>query len=218
MGRHGAVEVLGDAAARDVGQGVHGGARREGPHHGAGVDGGGRQQSVRQRLASQLGAGLQQPGVVHAVGHGRAHEGVAVGVDAARGQAEDDVALAHVVLAQHFGRVHHAHAEAGEVVVVRGHDAGVLGHLAADEGAAGLAAPRGDAAHHLGHLLGAELAHRHVVQEEQRLGAGDHHVVGAHGHEVLAHGVVAAQTLGQGQLGTHAVGAAHEHRVLHGLE
>ena len=94
----------------------------------------------------------------------------------------------------------------------------MLGHLSAHQGAAGLLAALGDAGHNLRHVLGAQLANGHVVQEEEGLGANGHHVVHAHGNEVLAHRVVAVEQLGNCQLGAHAVGARDQHRVLHVLE
>ena len=118
----------------------------------------------------------------------------------------------------HLGTVHDAHHEARQVVVVGIHDAGVLGHLAAHQRAAGQLAALCDAAHDLCHVLRLELADGNVVQEEERLRADGHHVVHAHGHEVLANGLVTVQELGDGELGPHAVGARDEHRVLHVLE
>ena len=94
----------------------------------------------------------------------------------------------------------------------------MLGHLAAHERAAALLATAGDAAHDLGDVLGAELADGDVVEEEEGLGAHGDDVVDAHGDEVLAHGVVAVEQLGDRELGAHAVGAGDQHGVLHVLE
>ena len=58
-----------------------------------------------------------------------------------------------------------------------------------------------------------QLAGGVVVEEEQRLRALHHDVIGAHGDEVDADGVVAAGVDRQAQLGTHAVGAGHQHRL-----
>ena len=93
----------------------------------------------------------------------------------------------------------------------------MLRHLAADERAARLLASLADAGDDLGDRLGLELADGHVVEEEQRLGAGCEDVVGAHGHQVDAHRVVLSEHLGDLELGAHAVGAAHEQRVGHVL-
>ena len=93
----------------------------------------------------------------------------------------------------------------------------MLGHLAADERAAGLLAALADARHDLGHVLGLQLADGHVVEEEQRLGAGGQDVVGAHGHQIDAHRVVLAGHLGHLELRTHAVGAADQQRIVHVL-
>ncbi len=213
-----AVQVLGDAAARDVRQRAHGaGAGVQHGAHGLHVDARGREQRVLQAGAVQLLA-LEAQLVVGLALHAHlAGERVAVGVQAARRQADQHVALAHGRGIEHLRPVHHAHAEAGQVVVVRVHHAGVLGHLAADERAAGLLAALADARHDLGHVLGLELADGHVVQEEQRLGARGQDVVRAHGHQVDAHRVVLAGQLGHLELRAHAVGAAHQQRVVHVL-
>ena len=118
----------------------------------------------------------------------------------------------------HLGAVDDAHHKAGQVIVIGVHDAGVLGHLSTHQGAAGLLAALGNALDDLCHVLRAKLADGHVVQEEEGLSADGHHVVHAHGHEVLAHRVVAVEQLGNGQLGAHAIGARDQHRVLHVLE
>ena len=62
----------------------------------------------------------------------------------------------------------------------------VLGRLAADQGAAGEPAAGGDPADDRGHALRVEPADGHVVEEEERLGAGADDVVGAHRDEVDA--------------------------------
>ena len=197
---------------------VDGGAGLEGGHEAAGVDGGRPQDGVGQALAAELGQGLVELLDGLALDGDLAHEGVAVGVDAGGRQAQDDVAGLDLIGADHLGAVDDAHHEAGQIVVVRVHDAGVLGHLAAHEGAAGLLAALGDALDDLCHVLGAELSDGHVIQEEERLGTDGHHVVDAHGHEVLAHCVVTVEQLGDGELGADAVGAGHEDGVLHVLE
>ena len=90
----------------------------------------------------------------------------------------------------------------------------VLGHLAAHEGAAGLAAALGHARHHRFDGGRHEPAHAHVVEEEERVGALDGDVVHAHGHQVDADGVEAAGRFGHLQLRAHAVGRRHQHRVV----
>ena len=79
-----------------------------------------------------------------------------------------------------------ADGEADEVELARLHGAGVLGHLAADERAAGLPAALGHAFDELLDVVGVEPADGDVVEEEQRLGALAHEVVDAHGDEVDA--------------------------------
>ena len=90
----------------------------------------------------------------------------------------------------------------------------VLGHLAADERAAGLAAAFGHAGHDVLHHGGHEPPDTDVVEEEQRVGALHGDVVDAHRHEVDADGVEAAGRLGHLQLGAHAVGGGHQHGLV----
>ena len=63
-----------------------------------------------------------------------------------------------------------------------------------------------------------QLADGDVVEEEQRLGAGDEDVVGAHRDEIDADGAVPVQELRELELGAHAVGAADQDRIGHLLE
>jgi len=117
--------------------------------------------------------------------------------------AVDDLAL-----------LHHADAEAGQVVVLAFVHAGHLGGLAADQRAAGQFAAGADAGDHGGGHVDVELAGGVVVEEEQRLGAAHHQVVDAHRHQVLADAVVLVEVQRQAQLGADAVGAGHQHRLL----
>ena len=118
---------------------------------------------------------------------------------------------AHVLAGDEPVALGDADGEADEVELARLHGAGVLGHLAADERAAGLPAALGDALDELLDVVGVELADGDVVEEEQRLGALAHEVVDAHGHEVDADGVEPPGGLGDQRLGADAVGGRHEH-------
>ena len=128
-------QVLGDAAARDVGGRAHRDAgrpraRASSPH----VEAGGREQ--------QVGVGRERP-----VGDERAHQREAVRVEPGGGDPDDDVALAHAVGAEHLGALHHPAGEAGQVEVARRVEPGHLGRLAAGERAAHGGARLGDRAH-----------------------------------------------------------------------
>src|SRR5687767_3809082 len=78
-----------------------------------------------------------------------ADERVAVGVRAARGEAEDGVAGGDRAAVDDARLLHHADAEAGEVVLALGVHAGHLGGLAAEQRAAGELAAARDALDHL---------------------------------------------------------------------
>ena len=73
-------------------------------------------------------------------------------------------------------------AEPGQVDLAVGQLPRVLGHFTADQGRPHLAAGGGDPGHHLLDQLRVEPPDQHVVEEEERLGARAHQVVGAHGH------------------------------------
>ena len=62
-------------------------------------------------------------------------------------------------------------------------------------------------------MASVELARRQVVEEEQRRRALHGDVVDAVVDQVLADRVVNAQLKGDLQLGAHAIGARHQHRV-----
>ena len=69
------------------------------------------------------------------------HQRETVGVYARGGQCDDDIARLHRGVVQNLCLVHDADGKAGQVVLILGHHAGVLGGLAAHEGAARLTQP-----------------------------------------------------------------------------
>ena len=99
-------------------------------------------------------------------------------------------------------------------------DAGHFGGLAADQGAADLAAGRRDTFDHLGAGLRIELAAGEIVEKEQRLGALHHKIVDRHGDEIDADRVVAAGLDGDLDLGADPVGRGDQDRIVkaRGLE
>ena len=107
----------------------------------------------------------------------------------------------------------HADGEADEIELAGFHRPGVLGHLAADERAAGLPAAVGDALDQLLDVIGVEPADGDVVEEEQRLGALADEVVDAHRHQVDADRLEPAGALRDERLRADAVGRGHQHRV-----
>ena len=98
---------------------------------------------------------------------------------AARTQAHEHVAFYDAVGTDHLRAINNAHGEARQVIIVGIHNAGMLGHLAADKRAACLTATFRDAAHNLGDMLLLQLANGDIVQEEQGHGPGADDVVDA---------------------------------------
>ena len=103
--------------------------------------------------------------------------------------------------------------EAGHVELAGLEQPGMLGQLAADDGAARGPAAGGDAGHHLADLVRVDLAEQLVVQEKEGPGAAAHQVVHAHGHQVDPDGVETAGCHGHRHLGADAIGARHQDRA-----
>ena len=91
--------------------------------------------------------------------------------------------------------------------MVIGHHPGVLGCLAANEGAASQLAADSDAPDDLRDPLRDDLAHGQVVLHEKRLGTADDQVVDDHPDQVDADRVVLVHGLRDSQLGADAVRA-----------
>ena len=106
-----------------------------------------------------------------------------------------------------------ADAAARQVERVLGHQARVLGGLAADQRAAGVAAAGRDRADQLRHRLGDDVPDRDVVEEGERLRPAADDVVGAHRDEVDADRVEALERRGDGGLGPDPVGRGDEQRL-----
>jgi hypothetical protein len=132
------------------------------------------------------------------------------------GRAHRDHRVTHLdpVPAEDLALLDHTDTGGRDVVLVRAQHAGVLGGLAAQQRAAGVAAAVRDARADLRHLVRHDLAAGDVVEQEQRLGAAGDQVVDDHRHEVDAHRVVDVELLRDDQLGAHAVGRGRQDRVL----
>ena len=90
----------------------------------------------------------------------------------------------------------------------------MLGGLATEEGAPRPPAPFDHSFDQRGDPRGVDPADREVVEEEERLGAGAHDVVGAHRHEVDPHRVEPSGQPGDLQLRPDAVGRRREQPLL----
>ena len=177
----------------------------------AGIDPGRQQQRARQALAGRERRRIRQ--VQLTVAQDLADQGEAVGVDAAGGEAEEDVAGGDVGPRQAPGPLDSTDRKAREVVVARLVVARHLGALAADQRAARLAAALGDPRDHLGSLLRHEPRGGVVVEEEQRLGALDDEIVDAHGDQVDAGDTMPPALRQKLELGADAVGRGDQDRV-----
>ncbi len=126
------------------------------------------------------------------------------------GQADQGVPRPDAVGPEEGILLHDAHAEPGQVEPPRLEDPRVLRGLPAQERAARPPAALRDPRHDPGRLLRVEPADRQVVQEEQGLGPGAGHVVGAHRDEVDPDGVEPPGQPGHLDLGPHPVGRRRE--------
>ena len=180
-------------------------------------DGGGVDDRRNQELVGHAVVG-SRPGRILEVAAGAleqhlAGERVAVRPQTGRGETDQHVVALDVLTGDEPISLDHTHREADEIELPRVHRAGVLGHLAADERAPGLPAPEGHPFDELLDVVGIELPHRDVVEEEQRFGALTDDVVHAHRDQVHADRVEATGGLGDEGLGADPVGAADQHGV-----
>ena len=203
-------EVAPEAAARDVAERPHLVALEQRLQGGEVAPVGG--QEGRAHGGPELGQ-VSVHAVALEVEEHLAGQRVAVRVQARRGQGQEHVALRHPA-GQGLLPLHHAHDEPGEVVVVLRVGAGHLRRLPPDERTGELGAGAGEAAHDGLDLRGIHPAEGDVVEEEKGRRSLHEDVVHAVGHEVVAHGVVDAGRDRDLDLGAHAVGGSHEHRLL----
>ena len=134
-------------------------------------------------------------------------------MDAGGGETQYGVAGADGFAGQQVSPFDGAHGKSGEVEIAFGVEAGHLGRLAADQGAAGLAAAFGDPGDDLRAVGDVQFSGGVVIEKEKRLGALHDDVVDAHGDQIDADGVEHPSADRQFQLGADAVGAGHQNRV-----
>ena len=187
-----------------------GGRRGQGLQHGqahAGVEARGLEQLLAQGAPELGDLALQVPaGVLD----DPAHQGVAVGVQTGGAQGDQDVSGAHLLRTEHPVGLDDAGGGTCDVVLVGGHEAGVLGGLPTQQRGSDGGAGLGDAAHDVRDPLGDHVPAGDVVGHEQGPGPDHDDVVDDHAHQVLADGVVDVEGLGDGDLGAHSVGGGSQ--------
>ena len=141
-----------------------------------------------------------------------AHQREAIGMHAARREAQDGIA-GRDVAGQQRSALRCADREAGEIIVPSGIQARHLCRLSANQSAAGCQARLGDAGDDRSASLDRELADRQVIEKEQRLGALHDQVVDAHRDQISADRAVIPGLDGDQQLGADAVGAGDQHGI-----
>ena len=206
VGQH-ARNVLQQAAAGDVRQ-CFDRVRRQGRQHALDIQPGRRHHRLAERLPVQRGR-QRVAGALNAF----AHQAEAVGVHAAGPQAQHHITGLDVLPSQNFGLLDHAHRKTGQVVLAHRVHARHFGGFATNQGAARQLASTGNAAYHRGGCVNVELAAGKVIQKKQGLSPLHQNIIHAHGHQVYAHRVVHVPFKGELELGAHAIGAAHQHRL-----
>ncbi len=129
------------------------------------------------------------------------------------GQPQDHVAGAGFRAIDDGILLHHADAEARQVVVSAVIHAGHFGGLSADQSASGLDTPIDDAGNDALGDIDVEFAAGKIIQKEQRFGALHDHVIGAHGNQIDAHAVVAVRVDRQPKFGADPVGSRYQYRL-----
>ena len=128
LGHH-AGHVLIETAAGDVADGVDVHTLLQQGLNGLDIDAGGGEQGLAQALAAQLVHGGGEVGVLHV--KDLAHQGEAVGVDTGGSKTDEHITLSQVLAVDDLLLVYDTPGEAGHIVVLIGHEAGVLGGLTA---------------------------------------------------------------------------------------
>ena len=147
-----------------------------------------------------------------------ARQGVAVGVQPVRRQADERVAGADAATVDLAPLAHDADDRAREVEVAVAVEAGHVGGLAAQQRQPAVGAGGGDAADDGDLLVLAQAVAGQVVEEEQRAGAGGEDVVDAVVDDVPADAVEPPQPSRHEHLGADPVGRGDEHGVVEGGE
>ena len=147
-----------------------------------------------------------------------ADQGETVGVYAAGGHPDQDISRFHGGGIESLLLLDDADDESRQVEVPLGVHTRHLCRLPADQGAPGLPAGPRHAPYQGVDPVQPLVAGRHIVQEEERLGALGQHIVDVQVDEVDAQGLVVAQEGSHLQLGADAVGAGYQDGVIVALK
>ena len=142
-----------------------------------------------------------------------ASQRVAVGVQAIGEQPHNDVPDFDGLARHDSFAFDHANDEAGQIIFALSVEAGHLGRLAANQGAAIVLAGLSQAFDYFLRHFGLKLAGGQVVHEEQRRGALHRDVVDAMVDQVAAHGVVNVHLEGDFELCAHTIDARDQHGI-----
>ena len=132
---------------------------------------------------------------------------------ARRGNGNQFVAGGHFRAINNLGFFDDTHTETSQVVIFAFVHARHLSGFATDQRSAGLFAADTNTVDYIGRNINIQFAGGVIIEEEQRLGAGDYQIVHTHGHQINADAVVLFQVHGQAQLGAHTIGTGNQYRL-----
>src|ERR1019366_952477 len=136
------------------------------------------------------------------------------GVETIRGQVQQNIARADGAAGDHRISLHCAYDEAGEIVFSRLIQSRHFSGLAANQGAAVIAATTSHAFDNLPRYVSIQFSDRKIVEEKQRDSSLHGNIVDTVVHQILADGIVAAAQECDLQLGANAIGRANQNRPL----
>ena len=114
-----------------------------------------------------------------------------------------------------LGVVGKTNAESGEIVFAVAVHVGHFGRFAAKQRASRLFAALCNAGDHLCGPVHIQPAGGEIIKEKERTRPLHKDVVGAHGHEIDADGIMLVKRERQLELGAHPIGGSHQHRRFH---
>ena len=213
--REHARQVVGDAAAGDVGHAFDEGGLAWSPIKGRTTDRYDRCGTSSASPIERPSAGIDgvhgQPGAVE---RNAPRQRVAVGVQSGRGKTDEDVPRGDGLAVDQLPPRNDADDESRNIVLAVGVEARHLGGLAAKQRATVSAARAREPLDNLHGDVRVQPAGGQIVEEEERVGALHEDVVDAVVHEVHADRRVHAGHERDPQLGPDAVGARDEHRIV----
>ena len=207
--------ILVESAAGNMAAALDGHARILHRAQSPDINPGGRKKRLSQRRPKLFIIGVQA--LLRHLEH-LAHKRKSVAVHTRGGNAHKHVSGSDLFARDQILLIHHTYRKSGKIVLLLRHQSRMLRRLAADQRCLRLHTSFCHTAHDRGDLLRKVPAAGNIIQEEQRLPAGTHHIVHTHGHTVDSHRVMLIHQKRQLDLRSHAIRTGQQHRMLHLLD